>query len=271
MSTSQVIVVTGATSGVGTAIVTDQLSRGVTVIATGRSERRLAALRELAESQGSASRLTIVQADLCNTEELDQLVEQVGTVAGDGIDAVVLVGFGHIGEDEGKALTDVTPEELSNFVTGSVTLNLCTTRAFVPLLKAGDGRVVAIVADWGLPQHNIVTSGESGDGQIGSEAFVAAKYAMTGMLTSLERQSGVTASGIYPGVIASWRGEDSEGEPEYLAIDSSEAEIGEAGYNVPHDAIPLADVAGAVEFALSSSATVRTLVLKPRRHDYIGL
>jgi len=271
MATGQVIVVTGATSGVGAAIVTDQLSRGGTVIATGRSEKRLGDLSRLTESEGSTSRLKTVQADLCNVEEIDNLVELAGATAKNGLDALVLAGFGHIGEDEGKALSDVTPEELSDFVTGSVTLNLCVTRAFVPLLKVGDGQVVAIVADWGLPQHNVITSGESGDDQIGSEAFVAAKYAMTGMLTSLERQSGVTASGIYPGVIASWCGENPEGEPEYLTLNSSEEEIGAAGYNVPHDAIPLSDIAGAVGYVLSSSATVRTLVLKPRRHDYIGL
>jgi NAD(P)-dependent dehydrogenase (short-subunit alcohol dehydrogenase family) len=130
---------------------------------------------------------------------------------------------------------------------------------------------VFLIADWGLPQHNILLTGPSGEGPIGSEAYIAAKYAITGLASSLELQGGVLTSAIYPGVVASWAGEGGDGEPAFLTLDSSHDEITAAGYDVPEDAIPLSDISASVAFVLSTKATVRTLVLKPRRTTYVGL
>jgi len=271
MPKSRTLLVTGATSGVGAAIATHQLRSGASVVATGRSERRLDALAAQAARDGSESRLHIVQADLTRDDDLEALVDAVSNVSGGVVHAVVLAAFGHIGEDEGKAIVDVSSEELNTFIADSILLNFRVARAFLPALKASDGRLLGIVADWGFPQHNVLTSGVSGDATIGSEVFVAAKYALTGFLASIERMNGVTACGLFPGVIASADGECDAGEPRFLTIDASDEQIADAGYEVPDAAIPLSDIAIAVDFMLSTRATARSVLLKPSRHDYDGL
>jgi NAD(P)-dependent dehydrogenase (short-subunit alcohol dehydrogenase family) len=182
----------------------------------------------------------------------------------------VHAAFGHIGEDEGVSIEETTEAELVQFVQDSVTAAFLTVRTVLPALKAGTGRAVFIVADWGLPQHNLLLSGEIDGEAVGSQAFVAAKYAIAGLANSLELQSGIGVTGLYPGAVASLSGTDSSGKPVFLTLDSSEEDIRAAGYDDPDAVIPLVDIVDCVDLAIASRSVIRTIGLKPRNPAYIG-
>jgi NAD(P)-dependent dehydrogenase (short-subunit alcohol dehydrogenase family) len=265
------VIVTGATSGVGGAIVTSQLRSGANVVATGRRTSRLDELARTARDDGTSARLLTVAADLTSDQDLESLVGHASQFFTGSITAVVHSAFGHVGENSGESLIDVPTYRIRKFVDDSVLAAMLTVKAFGHKLRDTAGRFVFIIADWGLPQHNILLMGPTDDGVIGSEAYTSGKYAIAGLASSLELQGKVSVSAIYPGVVASWAGEDVNGGSTFLSLDSSREEMAEAGYAPPDDSISLADVASAVEFSISSSSTIRTLVLKPRRPDYVGL
>lgn len=66
----RIIVVTGATSGIGRQVVEQLLERGVSVIGVGRSEERCAQLEEAAGPSGHAGRLAVCRADLSELEQV---------------------------------------------------------------------------------------------------------------------------------------------------------------------------------------------------------
>jgi len=265
--------VTGASYGVGRAVAVRLARAGYNVIATARTKSAIDITAERVKSIGRQA--VAVDADLTVNDDLSRITDTVEKHAEGSLALFVHCAFGHIGEEEGRSLESVTIPEIKDFVAVSVTGTYLVTRALLPSVRAASGRMIFIVADWGLPTHNILTStfGET-DAPLGSEVFNSAKYAVNGFINSLERLSHVRCSGIYPGIIAS--AYQREYPPEalaegYLDIDSDPAEIREAGYDVPNDSIPLSDVAESVYFAATTIATVRTIHLKPVDFGYTGL
>lgn len=267
------IIVTGATSGVGGAVVLRELAAGNRVLATGRNASRLDALARKADARGQRDQLDLLAADLCSDQDLVKLVNRTENLFNSGPDGLVHTAFGHIGEDEGKTLEDLHVDEIRDFISSSVTASILLVKAFLPMLRRiRNGRMVFVVADWGFPQHNVLLSGKTEDGAVGSATFVSAKYAIHGLASSIERESGIAVSAIYPGVVASSAGEDDEGVVQFFDIDDSDDVVqSRGGYNSPIDAIPLSDLAESVHFVLNTRATAKAILLKPRDPGYIGL
>jgi len=263
--------ISGATSGVGGAIVAERLAHGDSVIAVGRSVERLADLRDATPASVGTGKLLPISADLSTREGQTLLRSAIEASAPDGLDYLVHAAFGHIGEDEGKSIADITQEELVEFLSNSVILAHLTVQTCLPsLLRKRGSQLVFIVADWGLPQHNVLLYGESEGGAVGSEPYVSAKYALTGLASALEIQQDVRVTAVYPGVIAS-AALDTAGEPTFLTLDATDDEVAAAGYSVPEAAIPLSDIVAAVSFALSTRATVKTISIRPTGRGYIGV
>jgi NAD(P)-dependent dehydrogenase (short-subunit alcohol dehydrogenase family) len=88
----KVVLVTGATSGIGRACALRFANAGARIAAVGRNEEALAALsKEVGEASGTA---LLIQADLARAEEAERVVEQTIEHAG-GIDVLVNAA-GHI-------------------------------------------------------------------------------------------------------------------------------------------------------------------------------
>jgi NADP-dependent 3-hydroxy acid dehydrogenase YdfG len=169
------VVVTGATGGIGAAVVEALAGDGIRVVAFGRSPEKLEAL------QTRLPDVTTVVADLAALAD--------GAPALDGIDR--LDGLVHC-----AGVADVAPVEETDaaawdaMFAANVTGPALLTRALLPLLRAGRGRVVFVNAAPGLR------------GVPRWSAYVASKAALRELADSLreeERAHGVRVTSIYPG------------------------------------------------------------------------
>jgi NADP-dependent 3-hydroxy acid dehydrogenase YdfG len=171
------VVVTGATGGIGSAMVALFVDRGADVYAMARPSAALDALC------GTTSAVA-APIDLMRPSELPAAVRDLGRID-------VLIHAAGVSEVATVADTsaDLWQQTMATNVTGPAEL----TRALLPALRAARGRVVFINAVAGLhaiPQWS---------------AYVASKAALTELADSLrleEAAHGVRVTSIYPGGIA---------------------------------------------------------------------
>ena len=176
----RVIVVTGASSGIGWATALHLASRGATVFAAARNLERLQLLAE------RSPRITPVRCDVTVDDDRAALVEAAGPV----IDVLVNnAGVGYQGIVERMAADDVRTVFETN-VLGLVDL---TQRVLPAMLERGHGHIVnvASVTSWiAIPSYAV---------------YAASKFAVQGFTEGLRREvlgRGVTAATINPGPIA---------------------------------------------------------------------
>jgi 3-oxoacyl-[acyl-carrier protein] reductase len=261
---TQGAVVIGGAYGVGKAIAIALARNGYSVCVASRSNEAL---------QQAVKALKPINPDACyshvDVTNFDSVraLQQFAKNNFGNVKLVVSTAFGHIGEDEGKTLEDVSPAELKEFCEIGVLGSWYVLKAFADDLRSSDGRIIYVVADWGYAQHNVLTGENSANGKLGSEAFVSAKYAVTGLVTSADRMLGVSACGIYPGIIASKKSNSDS----YYEIDTNAQEIEEDPVYANGWAISLADVASSVVFAASTRCVAKALLLRPRNNLYDGL
>ena len=171
------VVVTGATGGIGSAIVRLFAGRGDEVVATARPSEALDAL--CAGTSAVAAPL-----DLQRPTELPEALRRL-----DRLDALVHAA----GISEVASVAD-TPHDLwQQTMTANVTGPAELTRALLPAVRAAGGRVVFVNAVTGL--HAVPRW----------SAYVASKAALTELADSLrleEAAHGVRVTSIYPGGIA---------------------------------------------------------------------
>lgn len=267
----KVALITGASHGVGRAISIALARDGYSVALLARSRRELEVTASRIRKEGREAE--VYATDISRPADLEHIKEPLVRRFG-RLDAMVHCAFGHIGEDDGKSLLHVATSQLEDFGRTSVLGAWYITRLVAPLLRKFGGRAVYVIADWGLPQHNIMlTTGPSSRVRIGSEVFVSAKYAVAGLAVAMERSLAIPTTGIYPGIIASARqsARGQRGKQRYFDLDDPEAAIdAEPAYR--HGwAIPLSDVTASVLLALHSKSCVRAISLKPLTPDYEGL
>lgn len=136
--TPRVVMVTGATSGIGEATARLLMSLGHHVVALGRRSERLQALQKTTEHM--VGKLLTVQADVRNQEEVLSSIGQ--TLAQFGrLDVLVAnAGLGHRGQ-----LVDAPWEDLQTVIDTNVIGVLHTIRACVPAMRAsGGGHIIMI-------------------------------------------------------------------------------------------------------------------------------
>lgn len=175
---SPTILVTGATGGIGTALVDELIFRGRHVLALGRDPERLAALER------GRPRVRTRRVDLEHPEELASLLEP-WLAEREGLE-----GFVHCaGLSPVASLTD-SPIDLWNRV---LAVNLVSAaellRLFLPALRAARGHVVLVNATPGL------------SGVPGWSAFTASKAGLEELAATLraeESEHGVRVSGVHP-------------------------------------------------------------------------
>lgn len=178
----KIILVTGATAGIGKATAFHLFAKGHRVIGTGRNETALAELR----SKG----LDAVRMDLSDARSIEAALAEIETLTGGhGIDVLVNnAGYGLFGPVETLSDADVRAQ----FETNVFGL-LAVTRAFVPAMRArGWGRVINVSSVGGRMVFPL------------GGAYHATKYALEALSDALRmelRQFGIRVSVIEPGYI----------------------------------------------------------------------
>ncbi|MFJ3306298.1 SDR family oxidoreductase [Streptomyces sp. NPDC086549] len=183
---SNVVLITGTSSGIGLETAVAAARAGWTTVATLRDPKRADALRDAAERAGVT--LDIRRLDVTDPASVAAAIE--GTVAEYGrLDALINnAGAGHVGTIENETVEDVRRVMEVNFFGVAQ-----TTKAALPHLRASGGRLITVTSVGGVV------------GQPFNEAYCAAKFAVEGFMESLAPVAGrlgVTVSVVEPGAVA---------------------------------------------------------------------
>lgn len=210
MSKKPIVLVTGATAGIGRHAAVHLAARGFHVIATGRN---VAALAELA-SEGPGD-ISPVRLDVNDATSIASAVEAVERLtAGHGIDVLVNnAGYGELAPLEMVDDADLRAQ----FETNVFGL-MAVTRAFLPRMRErGEGRIINVSSLGG-----VLTAPLFG-------AYSASKYAVEALSDALRielRPFGIRVSIIEPGPVKSDFSKRSvAGAAKYVGPDSPYAAL----------------------------------------------
>jgi NADP-dependent 3-hydroxy acid dehydrogenase YdfG len=171
------ILVTGASGGIGAAIVDRLTAAGADVTATARREDRL---RALAEATGAG----VIAADASVASEVDQLA---ATILADGPPFAVINA---VGAFDLAPVAETDPDMFERMIAGNLRAPFLVTRALLPaMLEAGAGHIVTI------------GSVASRAAFPGNGAYSASKFGMRGLhevLVEELRGTGVRATLVEP-------------------------------------------------------------------------
>ncbi|MFJ5547638.1 SDR family NAD(P)-dependent oxidoreductase [Streptomyces sp. NPDC093225] len=188
-TTDQIVLITGASSGIGLAAAVAAAGAGWTTVATMRNLVNADALRAAAAEAGVADRVHIKKLDVTDEAAAVACIAEVVAEYG-RLDAVVNnAGAGHVATIEQGTLEDVRATMEVNFF-GVVAV----TRAALPHLRASRGRLISVTSVGGVI------------GQPFNEAYCAAKFAVEGFMEALAPVAatvGVRVSVVEPGAVAS--------------------------------------------------------------------
>ena len=230
----KIVLVTGASGGIGAACARELAKRGYTVLAHGN--RSIAAAQALAgELRAGGMDAHALCCDLADSNAVQAMCEEILSVY-HGVDAMVLcAGVSHTG-----LLTDMTDEEWRRVMDVNVSGSFYLIRALAPgMVYRRSGSIVTISSMWGR-------SGASCEA-----AYSASKAAIIGLTQALAKElgpSGVRVNCIAPGVIdTKMMDEHSEETKQLLA---EETPLGRLGTGE--------DVAKAAAFLLGDDAAFIT-------------
>jgi len=185
--TGKVVVITGASSGIGAALSKEFAAQGATVVLAARRLDRLEELKQEIEKTGAKA--LAVECDVTSEESVNAAFEKVRTELGQ-IDVVVAnAGFGVTGNIDRLKVSDIERQFDTN-VYGV----LRTIYAALPDLKKSKGRLVLIGSVSGFI------------GTPGSAAYAMSKFAVRALGDVLWAEldhAGVTVTTIHPGFIES--------------------------------------------------------------------
>lgn len=200
--TGQVALVTGASTGIGRALVQGLAGRGMAVAGLARDEARLAAT--MAEVAGSSGVRTLaVAADVTDRAAVDAAVARV---AGELGRVDLLVNNAGVIDAAEVPVWEADPDQWWDVVTSHVRGAQLLIRAVVPgMLARGHGRVVDVASGMGIRANRDYS------------AYSTAKTGLMRLTEALElslQGSGVHAFDVAPGLVdtpmtrsmAMWRG-----------------------------------------------------------------
>jgi NAD(P)-dependent dehydrogenase (short-subunit alcohol dehydrogenase family) len=210
-----IVLITGATGGIGRHAALHLAERGFHVIATGRNSQNLASLASEAGAAGGDRLLTPLRLDVTDAASIAGAAEAVDRLTGGrGIDVLVNnAGYGDMAPIEMISDADVR----ANYETNVFGL-LAVTRAFLPAMRArGRGRIINVSSLGGiftLPFYGVYNS---------------TKYAVESLSNAMRvelRPLGIEVSIIEPGAIhTSFTSSSIETGNKYQTPDSPYAQV----------------------------------------------
>jgi serine 3-dehydrogenase (NADP+) len=186
-SSGQVVVIVGASSGIGRAAAVLLARDGASVVAAARREDRLQALKqELAKEQHS---ITVRSVDASKPEDMQSLAKE--TLAQFGkIDTLVFATGTNIPE---RAMSRLNPELWNAVIDVNLNGAFYATHAVLPSMRsAGGGHLIYISSVSG-----VITD-------VSGAAYQASKRGMLGMAHAIrmeEKQNGIRTCVICPGLV----------------------------------------------------------------------
>jgi 3-oxoacyl-[acyl-carrier protein] reductase len=177
--------VTGATGGIGMAIVDILHKAGAKVIATGTNADKLASLKN-----HFGDGVEIIQSDLSDPEQPNDLIEKAENITG-GVD-ILICNAGFCKDSFAMRMKDDDWDSVLNFnLTSVFKLNKA---AIIKMMRRKRGRIINISSVVGFT------------GNIGQANYTAAKAGLIGMSKSLALETatrGITVNCLAPGFIES--------------------------------------------------------------------
>jgi short-subunit dehydrogenase len=178
----KIVLITGASQGIGRRLAGDFAKRGATVVGCGRSRERLQ--ETLDEIRAASPMSTVIACDVGDRAQVRAMVEK--TIADFGkID--ILINNAGIGMRRPFIETPLdTVEEIMR--TNFLGMVYCTHEVLPSMVTRGDGHIVNI------------SSGSGHIGTLNMAAYCASKFAMNGFSESLYHE--LRALGIYVSVVS---------------------------------------------------------------------
>lgn len=183
MSDSRLIVITGATRGIGRSLAERWSDEGHTVIGCGRSEGKLEELRQRCPEPSAFHRV-----DVANEEDVAAWARTI--LDGFGVPDLVLNNAGLV--NRRAPLWEVPADEMEAVISVNVLGTVHVVRHLAPaLIEKGRGVIVNVSSGWG--QFSAPGVGP----------YCASKFAVEGLTGSLaaELPDGVVAVALQPGII----------------------------------------------------------------------
>jgi serine 3-dehydrogenase len=183
----QVVIIVGASSGIGRAAAVLFAREGSTVIAAARREDRLQLLKEeLAKEQRE---ITVRRADASNPEDMQQLARE--TLQRFGKIDILVLASGINTRD--RAMNRLTPEVWDSLISVNLSGAFYATHAVLPSMRsAHSGHLIYISSISG-----VITD-------VSGAAYQASKRGVLGMAHAIrmeEKQNGIRTSVICPGLV----------------------------------------------------------------------
>jgi len=189
---NEVVLVTGASRGIGQAIADAMLAEGATVIGTATTDKGAAAIQQRLENaagQGGGQSAGMV-LNVTNDAQISSVLAAIGTRFGP---VSVLVNNAGITRD--NLLLRMKTDEWDDIISTNLTSVFRLCKACIkPMIKARRGRIINIASVVGVT------------GNPGQANYAAAKAGMIGFAKSVAREigsRGVTVNTIAPGFIVS--------------------------------------------------------------------
>ena len=227
----KIILVTGASRGIGRAIAERFVSEGHFVIGTATSEKGAESIAEYLGESGGIGRVL----DVCSDESIDKLFEEIDSVYG-GMN--VLVNNAGITKD--TLLMRMKDEDWASVLDTNLTsVYRLSRRAVRGMMKARAGRIINITSVVGQM------------GNAGQANYAASKAGVEGFTRALAREigsRGVTVNCVAPGFVET---DMTEGLDERLISSMLDA-VPMGRMAQPHE------IAGAVAFLASDDASYIT-------------
>lgn len=187
--TGKVVVITGATRGIGRAVAEECVRRGASVLICGRDPQVVAlAAHEL--SALGAQPVMGVSADVSDYRDVERLrdhaLEHLGRVD---------VWFNNAGLSLGyRPLDEIEPSELAHLVAVNLTGHVLGCRAILPYFREHGGYLM-----------NMVGRGFRGEATPHTSAYAATKTAIASLTRSLAKENGdvrnLSVNAVAPGMV----------------------------------------------------------------------
>ena len=185
--TNQVVLVVGASSGIGRATAILFAREGARVMAAARREERLRALQQEMAAEGATIEFAV--ADVSKAEDMGALVKRTEERLGP-IDILVYNSGTNIKD---RALTNLTPVLWDRMVSVNLSGAFYATQAALPgMRRRGAGHLIYVASISGLLPD------------VSGAAYQAAKRGIVGMAHAIrveERENGIRTCAICPGLV----------------------------------------------------------------------
>jgi len=185
--TNQVVLVVGASSGIGRATAILFAREGARVMAAARREERLRALQQEMAAEGATIEFAV--ADVSKAEDMGALVKRTEERLGP-IDILVYNSGTNIKD---RALTNLTPVLWDRMVSVNLSGAFYATQAALPgMRQRGAGHLIYVASISGLLPD------------VSGAAYQAAKRGIVGMAHAIrveERENGIRTCAICPGLV----------------------------------------------------------------------